>query len=221
MIVDHVVTGMVMENCFVVACEETHEGIIIDPGDEAERIAEMVERHHVTPVQVINTHAHIDHVGAVAEICRRYGIPFAVHEGEKENLDSLASHASVFGLSAPEQPEVGAWIQYGQVFTFGNATLTAIATPGHTPGGVSFHGVSANGDEFVIAGDTLFQRSIGRTDLPGGDFPTLQASIRENLFALPPDTVVHCGHGPSTTIGQEKADNPFVGDGANPALFGF
>jgi glyoxylase-like metal-dependent hydrolase (beta-lactamase superfamily II) len=216
MIVDHVVTGMFMENCYLVACEETHEGVIIDPGDEAERIIEMVTRHHVTPTRVINTHAHIDHVGAVADLCRHYGIPFAVHEGERDNLAALASHAAVFGLPAPEQPEVSDWIEAGQVFTFGHASLTTIPTPGHTPGGVSFHG-----DGFVIAGDTLFQRSIGRTDLPGGDFQTLRKSIREGLFALPPDTVVHCGHGPSTTIGQEKAMNPFVGDGANPALFGF
>jgi glyoxylase-like metal-dependent hydrolase (beta-lactamase superfamily II) len=152
----------------------------------------------------------------VAELCRHYDIPFAVHRGEEDNLTSLAQHASAFGLSAPEQPEVTEWIEEGQVSTFGQASLTTIATPGHTPGGVSFHG-----DGFVIAGDTLFQRSIGRTDLPGGDFETLRKSIRENLFALPPETVVHCGHGPSTTVGQEKAQNPFVGDHANPSLFGF
>jgi hydroxyacylglutathione hydrolase len=221
MIVDHVVTGMFMENCFVVACEETHEGVIIDPGDEAERIIEMVERHKVTPLRVINTHANIDHVGAVAEICRHYDIPFAVNEGEKVNLASLGSHAAVFGLSAPEEPVVSEWIEAGQVFTFGNSKLTTIATPGHTPGGVSFYGDPGDGDGFVIAGDTLFQRSIGRTDLPGGDFPTLKASIREGLFALPLDTTVHCGHGPSTTIGQEKVQNPFVGDSANPEQFGF
>ena len=128
----------------------------------------------------------------------------------------VASHAAVFGLSAPEQPEVKDWITTGSVYPVGNGSLTVIATPGHTPGGVSFHG-----DGFVIAGDTLFQQSIGRTALPGGDFPTLRDSIRENLFTLPPETVVHCGHGPSTPIGVEKKSNPFVGDSANPALFGF
>jgi hydroxyacylglutathione hydrolase len=216
MIVDHVVTGMFMENCFLVACEETREGVIIDPGDEAERIVEMVERHGVTPVRVLNTHAHIDHVGAVAEICRHYDIPFEVHRGEEENLAHLASHAAVFGLAAPEQPVVFAFIEDDGEYAIGNGTLEVIPTPGHTPGGVSFHG-----DTFVIAGDTLFQQSIGRTDLPGGDFATLRSSIRDRLFALPPETVVHCGHGPSTTIGKEKASNPFVGDAADPSLLGF
>ncbi len=216
MIVDHVVTGMFMENCFLVACGETHEGVLIDPGDEAERIIEMVTRHKVTPLRVINTHAHIDHVGAVAGICRHYGIPFAVHAGEKDNLDSLASHAAVFGLPAPEQPEVSEWIEAGQVFSIGESSLAAIPTPGHTPGGLSFYA-----EGFVIAGDTLFQRSIGRTDLPGGDFATMRKSIREGLFTLPPKTVVHCGHGPSTSIAAERAQNPFVGDHANPEQFGF
>ena len=216
MLVDHLAVGMFMENSFLVACPETREGVLIDPGDEAERIADMVARHDVTPVRILNTHAHIDHVGAVAELKREYGIPFSVHKGEENNLAALASHAAVFGLTAPEQPEVDEWIAAGAVYTFGNASLTVLETPGHTPGGVSFVG-----DGFVIAGDTLFDGSIGRTDLPGGDFDTLRRSIREGLFALPPETVVHCGHGPSTTIGKEKQTNPFVGDGANPAAFGF
>lgn len=215
MLVDHLVVGMFMENSFLVACPETREGVLIDPGDEAERIAEWVARHGVTPVRILNTHAHIDHVGAVAELKREYGIPFALHKGEGRNLAQLAAHAAVFGLSAPEQPEVDEWLTDGAVYRFGNASLTVLETPGHTAGGVSFVG-----DGFVIAGDTLFAGSIGRTDLPGGDFETLRRSIRDGLFALPPETVVHCGHGPSTTIGGEKRSNPFVGDGADPAAFG-
>jgi glyoxylase-like metal-dependent hydrolase (beta-lactamase superfamily II) len=213
MIVDHVTVGMFQENTWLAACEETREGILIDPGDEPERIADMVERHGVTPIRIVNTHAHIDHVSAVADIKRKYGIPFAVHPGERENLESLGRHSGYFGIEPPEEPEVDHWLEEGETISFGNCELTVLATPGHTTGGVSLHG---HGE--IFAGDTLFDGSIGRTDLPGGDAKTLFQSIREILFVLPPETVVHCGHGPDTTIGREKLANPFVGDHASIRL---
>ena len=215
MIREQIVVGMFQENTWVVVCEETREAVIVDPGDEADRIADVLERLSATPTRIINTHAHLDHVGAVADLKERFGIPFAVHAGEKSNLEHMRQHAALFGISPPRQPEVDEWIEAGQVFAVGAESLTAIETPGHTAGGVSFVG-----DGVVQVGDTLFMGSIGRTDLPGGDFPTLMRSIRERLFTLPPETVAHCGHGPDTTIGVEKAHNPFVGDNADAAGLG-
>jgi glyoxylase-like metal-dependent hydrolase (beta-lactamase superfamily II) len=215
MIVDHVVVGVFMQNSWVAGCAETREAVLIDPGAEADRIAAMVERHDLTPVRIINTHAHLDHVGAVEELRQKYGIPFAVHEEERENLETLADHARAFGLPPPPKPEVDQWILESDVFTFGRESLGVLLTPGHTPGGVSFTAA-----DHVFVGDTLFLESIGRTDLPGGDFPTLYRSIRDGLFHMPAATVAHCGHGPDTTIGQERQHNPFVGDGADPSMFG-
>ncbi len=215
MIVRHVVVGMFQENCWVVVCEKTREAVLVDPGDEGERIADLVARLDARPVMILNTHAHLDHIGAVAELRERYAIPFLVHEGERMNLEDAPAHARMFGLEAPPVPEVDEWIREGAEYRFGESVLAVRETPGHTAGGVSFVG-----DGFVLAGDTLFAGSIGRTDLPGGDFPTLRRSIRERLFTLPPETRVHCGHGPDTTIGREKATNPFVGDGADPSLAG-
>jgi len=213
MIVEHLVVGMFMENTWVAGCAESREAVLLDPGEEAERIAELLDRLDLTPVRILNTHGHLDHVGAVEDLRQRYGIPFAIHEGERDNIENLAAHARIFGLTPPPTPEVDRWIEDGDVFEFGAERLETVATPGHTSGGVSF---LAPGRAFV--GDTLFQGSIGRTDLPGGDFGTLRRSIRERLFVLPGETVVHSGHGPDTTIAAEKAGNPFVGDGADPGL---
>jgi hydroxyacylglutathione hydrolase len=210
MIVEHIVVGMFQENSWVLVCERTREAVLVDPGDEAERIADLVDRLDAVPVRILNTHAHLDHVGAVADLKEKYGIPFALHEGDRDNLVNLRQHAVLFGMAPPPVPEVDEWIEDGQVFEVGESTLTAIETPGHTEGGVSFHG-----DGFVMVGDTLFAGSIGRTDLPGGHFPTLRRSIRERLFTLPPETVAYSGHGPDTTIGREKMHNPFVGDHAD------
>jgi glyoxylase-like metal-dependent hydrolase (beta-lactamase superfamily II) len=210
MIADHVVVGMFAENSWIAGCEETGEAILIDPGAEPGRIVSLVDRHGLTPVRIVNTHAHLDHVGAVEDMRQKYGIPFALHPGERENLESLADHAAWFGLPSPDEPEVDQWLEEGDVVTFGECSLTVLATPGHTEGGVSLYG---HGELF--AGDTLFSAGIGRTDLPGGDFRTLYRSIREVLFALPDETRVHCGHGPDTTIGREKVSNPYVSDGAD------
>jgi glyoxylase-like metal-dependent hydrolase (beta-lactamase superfamily II) len=213
MIVESIVVGMFAENAWIAGCAETREAVLLDPGAEAERIAEAVERLGLRPVRILNTHGHLDHVGAVEELRRRYGIPFAIHEAERENVESAAEHAEFFGIPAPPVPEVDEWVKEGAVYTFGKCALRAVATPGHTAGGVSY--VT---EGLVFAGDTLFEGSVGRTDLPGGDFPTLRRSIREKLFTLPPHTVVHCGHGPDTTIAAEKAGNPFVGDRARSDL---
>lgn len=213
MIVESLVVGLFAENVWIAACPATREAVLIDPGAEAERIAAALERLSLRPVRILNTHGHLDHVGAVEELRRRYGIPFAIHERERENVESVAEHAAFFGIPAPPVPEVDEWIREGAVYTFGKCALRAVETPGHTAGGVSF---VAEGR--VFAGDTLFAGSVGRTDLPGGDLGTLLRSIREKLFSLPPSTVVHCGHGPDTTVAAEKAGNPFAGDRARPDL---
>jgi len=210
MLSDHVVVGMFAENCWIAACEETGEAILVDPGAEPGRIVSLVDRHGVTPVRIVNTHCHLDHVGAAEDLRQQYGIPFATHPGERENLENLADHAAWFGIPAPAEPVVDHWLEGGETITFGNCSLEVLATPGHTSGGVSLYG---HGE--VFSGDTLFCGGIGRTDLPGGDFRTLFNSIREVLFPLPPDTIVHSGHGPDTTIAREKATNPYVSDGAD------
>jgi glyoxylase-like metal-dependent hydrolase (beta-lactamase superfamily II) len=216
MIREQIVVGMFQENTWVVVCEETREAVVVDPGDEPDRIADVLTRLDAEPTRIINTHAHLDHVGAVADVREHFGIPFAVHEGERANLENMRQHAMLFGISPPRDAEVDEWLEDGQVIPVGAGVLTVIETPGHTEGGVSFAG-----DGFVLVGDTLFMGSIGRTDLPGGDFPTLRRSIRERLFTLPPETIAHCGHGPDTTIGAEKAYNPFVGDGADLTGLGY
>lgn len=216
MLVRHVVVGAFQENSYVAVCEETGEAILVDPGAEPEKIVALVASLGAKPVRILNTHGHLDHIGAVEDLRRRYGIPWGIHEGERENVESLALHCRMFGLTPPPQPTVDHGVADGEEFRFGKEALTAILTPGHTAGGVSYH---APGRVFV--GDTLFLGSVGRTDLPGGDFATLHRSIRERLFTLPPETVVHSGHGPDTTIAREKATNPFVGDHADPRALGF
>jgi len=214
MLSDHVVVGMFSENAWVAACEETGEAILIDPGAEPGRIVSLVDRHSLTPVRIVNTHCHLDHMGAVEDMRQQYGIPFAAHPGERNNIESLADHAAWFGIPAPAEPEVDHWLEEGETVTFGNCALEVLLTPGHTSGGVSLYRRGTDDGE-VFVGDTLFSAGIGRTDLPGGDFKTLFTSIREVLFTLPPETIVHCGHGPDTTIAREKATNPYVSDGAD------
>ncbi|WP_353721430.1 MBL fold metallo-hydrolase [Dyadobacter sp. 676] len=190
--------------------DETGEVIIIDPGcydrSEVDELAEYIKVNALKPVQIVNTHAHIDHVLGVAALKRKYGIPFALHKLDEPLLKAVRTYASNYGFSAFEEPEIDRFIGEGQTIEFGNTSLRIIFVPGHAPGHVAF--VNDAG-KFVIGGDTLFRMSIGRTDLPGGDHATLLHSIREQLFTLPEDFTVYAGHMEPTTIGFEKRNNPF------------
>jgi glyoxylase-like metal-dependent hydrolase (beta-lactamase superfamily II) len=197
--------GAFAENCYLVADPERGEAVIIDPGEEAGLFLARVRHEGWTLRAVWLTHAHLDHVAGVAEVKAATGVPVHLHPADRRLYDSLPVQAQMFGLSADSPPPPDADLAEGQTVSVGGLAFAVLHTPGHTPGGVTFVGYGS-----AFAGDALFAGSIGRTDLPGGDTATLLASIREKLFALPDETVVYSGHGPETTIGEEKRSNPFV-----------
>lgn len=193
-------------NCWILGCGETQIAVVIDPGDEA-AIYQTLEAHGLTVKYLIHTHGHLDHVSATAAIQQETGAPVLIHEEDQILLDNLELQGTMFGLVAPEPPTVDRYICEGDRIDWAGRTLSVIETPGHSPGGVCFN---LEGEKILFAGDTLFQDSIGRTDLWGGDYEQLLDSIREKLWQLDDDTVVCPGHGPRTTIGKEKRENPFL-----------
>jgi glyoxylase-like metal-dependent hydrolase (beta-lactamase superfamily II) len=203
--------GPIQANCVLLGDREAGVLAIIDPGEEAARIMERVEASNLEPAMVLHTHGHIDHAGGTADLVRRLpdGIPVGLHRDELQLYQGLVMQGRMFGLDVEEPPMPDLWLEQGQELSLGGLTLEVRHTPGHSPGGLCFvvHGTT---DPLVIVGDVLFAGSIGRTDLMGGSFPVLEASIRSQLYTLPDDTRVICGHGPDTTIGRERAGNPFV-----------
>lgn len=199
------------KNGYVASCEITHEGVLIDPGDEVEALLTAVVEDSVTIKAVLLTHAHLDHVTGVARAKEALGVPVWLHRDDLFLYKSAAEQGQMFGLRVDPLPDVDAFYEPGQPFAFGRCTVDVLHTPGHCPGGVCLAiGRSGETARELFVGDTLFAGSIGRTDLPGGDYETLLRSIREVLFAFPDETVVHSGHGPDTTIGQERRTNPFL-----------
>lgn len=205
MIIKELAVGPIMANCFIVGCEDTRKAVVIDPGDDADRILLSLAESKLTVKYLINTHGHFDHVGANRKMKEATGAELMIHPLDAPMLGILTSAASSFGLSVENSPDADKEIVDGDIISFGKVAVKVIHTPGHSPGGVSLY---AEGHVFV--GDTLFAGSIGRTDFPGGDYNTLISSIQKRLFPLGDDTRVYCGHGPQTTIGQEKRFNPFV-----------
>jgi glyoxylase-like metal-dependent hydrolase (beta-lactamase superfamily II) len=200
-----VVTGPFQENTFLLVDNSHQELLFIDPGDDPERLVSVVEQVKAIPVAILNTHAHIDHVSAVEVLRSRYRIPFYLHHGEKPILDHFEEMASFLGIAAGKPPEVDVWIEKEEVLTLGPFTLQVLETPGHTPGGVSYLV-----EDHLFVGDTLFHGSVGRTDLPGGDWPQLQKSLVKLLQTVDPQVVIHTGHGPDTTLEVERKQNPFL-----------
>ena len=200
-----IVVGPNETNCFILSCPETKKGIIIDPGGDPDLIEARIEAAHLEPVEIISTHGHSDHIASVADLKERYRIPSAIHAADLEIIKLSVREAPFWGMGRIREPRVDRTISPGDAVEFGKVRGKVLHTPGHTPGGISILF-----DDFVIVGDTLFNRSIGRTDLSGGNLEILLASIRTELFTLPDDTVVYCGHGPRTTIGEEKRENPFI-----------
>jgi glyoxylase-like metal-dependent hydrolase (beta-lactamase superfamily II) len=200
-----------MKNGFVLGCEDTREGVVIDPGDEVDDLLAAARQHRLTIKYILLTHAHLDHVTGVARAKEALGVPVALHEDDNFLYESVVQQGQMFGLRVAPQPNVDLFYDGEGPLAFGNYDVRVLHTPGHCPGGVCL-AVGKQGDvqRTLFVGDTLFAGSIGRTDLPGGDYETLIASIRNVLFAFPDDTVVHSGHGPATTIGQEKRTNPFL-----------
>lgn len=210
MIIKTLAVGPIQANCFVVGCEDTLEAVVIDPGEEGDRIMQAVTASNLTVKYIINTHGHMDHVSANKRVHELTGAPILIHALDAPMLDQVANSAAAWGLRAENSPAPDRKLQDGDKITFGNITLTVIHTPGHTTGGISLY---TQDDVFV--GDTLFAGSIGRTDFPGGSFETIKESIQQKLFKLGDDVRVHTGHGPTTTIGRERLHNPFVGENAS------
>jgi glyoxylase-like metal-dependent hydrolase (beta-lactamase superfamily II) len=196
--------GAFAENCFLVADPGTGEAAIVDPGEEAALFRARLAHEGWTPQAVWLTHAHVDHVAGVAALSDLH-LPIFLHPADRALYDAFPAQARAFGLDPAAPPPPDHDLVDGGSVSVGSCAFRVVHTPGHTPGGVCLVG---EGVAFV--GDTLFAGSIGRTDLPGGDLAALLASVHEKLFLLPDDTVVYSGHGPATTIGAEKRDNPFV-----------
>lgn len=205
MIIKKLEVGPIMANCFILGCEDTREAVVIDPGDDADQILMILAKEKLTVKYLINTHGHFDHVGANRRMKEVTGAKLAIHPDDVPMLSELSRSAASFGLSAENSPEPDLLLHDKDTVRFGNITLTVIHTPGHSRGGIALYTPG-----HLFAGDTLFAGSIGRTDLPGGDYDTLIASIKRKLLVLPDDTVVYTGHGPETTIADEKRMNPFL-----------
>lgn len=200
-----------MKNGFVLADETTREGVLIDPGDDVEDLLEAVAAQRVDVRYILLTHAHLDHITGVGRARAALGVPVILHEDDRPLYDAIVEQGIAFGFRLEPQPPPDRYFEPGEVFRFGRYEIRWHHTPGHSPGGVCLE-VTEPGwpRKTLIVGDTLFAGSIGRTDLPGGHHPTLIASIKNVLFPFGDEAVVHPGHGPSTTIGEERRSNPFL-----------
>jgi len=212
LIVEMVTNGPFMENCYVAADAATRRGILIDPGDEEQRLLRVIKELDVEITEIVATHGHIDHAGAVAPLKRMLGVPFAIHSSERPWLERLPHQAMMFGLDDKETPEVDRELKHNDIVAVGEIEARVLHTPGHSAGGIC---LLLAPQKTVFVGDTLFAGSIGRTDLPGGSFDTLIEAIKEQLLGLPDETTVYSGHGPATTVGAERRGNPFLQPGAS------
>ena len=192
-------------NCTVLVDEASQKAVVVDPGGDGERILSALGGASVEAM--IITHAHIDHLCGIPEVQRATGAPVWLHESDRPLYEHVEVQANMLGLDAPVLPEFEARLKDGFAVRFGNTEAGVLFTPGHTPGSVCFHVREHN---LLLAGDTLFRGSIGRTDLWGGDYEQIQKSLRERLLTLGDDTIVVPGHGPETNIGHERAHNPFL-----------
>jgi len=206
MIIESVETGSFVENTWILGDTKTKHAIIFDPGDNASTIVSKLEYLDLLPVFILITHAHPDHLGAAAELQKRFDLPLAIHERELETFKSAKNTAQFLGLINFQLPEITTYLHDGQVLEINNHHLQVLHTPGHTPGSVCF----LKG-KHLFSGDTLFRGSVGRTDLPGGSMRQLNQSLIR-LKQLPDDTNVYPGHGQSTSIGAELDSNPFLKD---------
>ena len=196
--------GPLQVNCYVAACPDTGEAVVMDPGDEAPLIHELIKKEEMSLSEILLTHCHADHVGGIKALAEATGAPVKIHPADRFLLDGAVDHGRLFGLEIEKPPAPDGYLEGGDTVRFGKEALKVLHTPGHSPGGICFLG---NGEVFV--GDTLFAGSIGRFDLPGGSYEQLLESISTEILTLSEETVVYPGHGPATTVGREKQSNPF------------
>jgi len=197
--------GLLQTNCFIAADDNSGHAIIIDPGDEAERVLTVLRQHNLTTQYIVNTHGHADHVGANRELREATGAPILIHQGDAEMLRGAGREMALMMGMDIEPIEPDRLLEEGDQIELGAYSLKVLHTPGHTPGSIS---LVTKGR--VFTGDCLFAGGVGRWDFPGGDERALFESIQTKLLALPDDTIVHPGHGPDTTIGEEREGNPFL-----------
>ena len=199
--------GLLQCNCSIFGDEQTREALVIDPGDNIEDILSVLEKHALRVKAIVITHAHIDHIGGAAKLKAATGAPVLMNQADQELYDHLDVQASWLGLETPSHTDIDDAARDGDVLTLGPTGFRVLHTPGHTQGSISLW---IPGENKLIAGDTLFRDSIGRTDLPGGNPRQILRSIEDKLLGLPEETIVVPGHGPNTTIGLEKERNPFL-----------
>jgi hydroxyacylglutathione hydrolase len=199
--------GMLHCNCSIFGDEQSHEAIVVDPGDNIDEILAVLRKHSLTVKAIVITHAHIDHIGGAAKLKASTGAPVHMNENDAPLYDRLDVQAGWLGMEMPERCEIDSNAREGDSLTLGGAEFHVLDTPGHTQGSISLWIPAENK---LIAGDTLFRDSIGRTDLPGGDGRQILRSIHAKLLTLPGEAIVIPGHGPNTTIGREKERNPFL-----------
>jgi glyoxylase-like metal-dependent hydrolase (beta-lactamase superfamily II) len=200
-----VVVGALETNCFLVYCEETLQCAVVDPGAEPERIFLEIAEAELKPVVIINTHGHVDHIGANRDMKDHFGVPLYIHAADSPMLGKIQQLELSLFLGAKDSPPADHLMSDGEEIKIGNSVLRVLHTPGHSPGSVSLLG-----DGFLLSGDTLFLEGVGRTDLPGGSQKQLEQSLREKVMTLPDETVILPGHGPLTSVGQERVNNPFI-----------
>ncbi len=206
MVIKKLVVGQLEENCYIVADENTSEAMVIDPGDEPDRIMDVIKENNFKVNTIVCTHAHFDHVGVIGDIQKATGAKILINERDMELYVKVKDQAALWGFSLDDMPPPGGFLDEGDDLTIGGLAFKIMHTPGHSPGGICLVG-----EGIVISGDTLFQGSVGRTDFHGGSISQLKESFRR-LLSLPEDTVVYSGHGAETTIGREKRENMFVSE---------
>jgi len=199
--------GPLQCNCSVIGDETSHEAMVIDPGDDVQEVLDLIRKHHLQVKQIVITHAHIDHVGGAMKLRTATGAPILLNQNDYALLKMLDAQAAWIGMPSPGKVDIDRSVTTGESVSAGSLTADILHTPGHTEGSICLYFAA---DKKLIAGDTLFAGSIGRTDLPGGSTQKILHSLHDTVLALPDETLVVPGHGPLTTIGEERETNPFL-----------